>query len=43
VRVTVTPASAKVEYVRCFLPKDETPATKHGMIAHAYEVKAKNA
>jgi hypothetical protein len=43
VRVTVTPASAKVEYVRCFLPKDETPATKHGMIAHAYEVKARNA
>ncbi len=40
-RVTVTPASAKVEYVRCFLPKDETPATKHGMIAHAYEVKAR--
>jgi hypothetical protein len=43
VRVTVTPASAKVEYVRCFLPKDETPDTKHGMIAHAYEVKARNA
>ena len=43
VRVTVTPASAKVEYVRCFLPKDETSATKHGMIAHAYEVKARSA
>jgi hypothetical protein len=43
VRVTVTPASAKVEYVRCFLPKDETSATKHGMIAHAYEVKARTA
>lgn len=43
VRVTVTAASAKVEYVRCFLPKDETPATKHGMIAHAYEVKARSA
>lgn len=42
VRVTVTPASAKVEYVRCFLPKDETKDAKHGMIAHAYEVKARN-
>ena len=42
-RVTVTPASAKVEYVRCFLPKDETKDTKHGMIAHAYEVKARPA
>ena len=40
-RVTVSPASAKVEYVRCFLPKDETAATKHGSIAHSYEVKAK--
>ena len=40
-RVTVSPASTKVEYVRCFLPKDETAEAKHGMIAHAYEVKAK--
>jgi hypothetical protein len=43
VRVTITPASAKVEYVRCFLPKDETAETRNGMIAHAYEVKARNA
>ena len=43
IRVTVTPASAKVEYVRCFLPKDETKEAQQGMIAHAYEVKAKNA
>ncbi|GBL29881.1 hypothetical protein EMGBS10_10310 [Opitutia bacterium] len=42
-RVTVTPQQAKVEYVRCFLPKDETKETKHGMIAHAYEVKPRNA
>ena len=43
VRVTVTPTTAKVEYVRCFLPKDETAETRNGMIAHAYEVKARNA
>ena len=42
-RVSVTPANVKVEYVRSFLPKDETKEAKHGMIAHAYEVKAKNA
>jgi hypothetical protein len=40
-RVTVTPAEVKVDYVRCFLPKDETATTRHGMIAHTYNVKAK--
>ncbi|NBX34679.1 hypothetical protein EBR16_04885 [bacterium] len=42
-RVTVTPQQAKVEYVRCFLPKDETKEAKQGLIAHAYEVKPKTA
>ncbi len=41
--MTVTPQHAKVEYVRCFLPKDETKDAKQGMVAHAYEVKAKTA
>ena len=40
-RVTVSPDKVKVEYVRSFLPKDETPETRHGAIAHSYEVKAK--
>jgi len=38
-RVTVTPADVKVDYVRCFLPKDETSDTRHGMVAHTYLVK----
>jgi hypothetical protein len=42
-RVSVSPQQTKVEYVRCFLPKDETKDVRHGMIAHAYEVKPRTA
>ena len=42
-RVSVSPQQTKVEYVRCFLPKDETKETRHGMVAHAYEVKPRTA
>ena len=40
-RVTVSPEQVKVEYLRSFLPKDETPQNKTGNIAHNYTVKAK--
>jgi hypothetical protein len=30
--------SVRVEYVRSYLPKDETPEQKHGAVAHKYEV-----
>lgn len=40
-RVTVSPENVKVEYVRSFLPKDETAQAKTGDIAHSYTVKAK--
>jgi len=42
-RVTVSPQQTKVEYVRSFLAKDETPQNKQGAIAHAYDVKPKSA
>jgi hypothetical protein len=42
-RVSVSPQQTKVEYVRCFLLKDETKEVRHGMIAHAYEVKPRTA
>jgi hypothetical protein len=41
--VSVSPQQTKVEYVRCFLPKDETKETRHGMVAHAYDVKPRTA
>ncbi len=40
-RVTVSPAEVKVDYVRCYLPKDETATRKTGDIAHSYHIKAK--
>lgn len=40
-RVSVTSKEATVEYVRCFLPKDETAKQKTGDIAHTYTVKPK--
>jgi len=40
-RVTVSPENVKVEYVRSFLPMDETAQNKTGNIAHTYTVKAK--
>jgi len=40
-RVTVSPEDVKVDYVRSFLPKDETAQQKTGDIAHSYTIKAK--
>ena len=40
-RVTVSPDNVKVDYVRCYLPQDETAQQKTGNIAHSYTVKAK--
>ena len=40
-RVTVSPENVKVEYVRSYLPKDETIQNKTGDIAHSYTVKSK--
>jgi len=40
-RVTVSPENVKVDYVRSFLPKDETAQNKTGDLAHSYTVKAK--
>jgi hypothetical protein len=40
-RVTVSPEQVKVDYVRSFLPKDETALAKTGDIAHSYIVKSK--
>lgn len=40
-RVSVTPENVKVEYVRSFLPKDETAQNKTGSVAHSYSVKAR--
>ncbi|QDU19802.1 metallophosphoesterase family protein [Urbifossiella limnaea] len=38
-RVTVGPDEAAVEYVRCYLPKDETATRKTGDVAHAYTIR----
>ena len=40
-RVDVSPERAKVDYVRCYLPKDETDKRKTGDVAYSYEVKPK--
>lgn len=40
-RVTVSPERTKVDYVRCWLPKDETATQKTGHIAHSYTIQAK--
>ena len=40
-RVTVSPEQVKVDYVRCFLPQDETARQKTGEIAHSYTVKSR--
>ena len=42
-RVTVSPENVKVDYVRSFLPKDETVQNKTGDIAYSYTMKAKSA
>ncbi|MGD1085699.1 MAG: metallophosphoesterase family protein [Verrucomicrobiota bacterium] len=40
-RVTVSPDQVKVDYIRCYLPKDETDGRKTGEIVHSYTVKPK--
>ena len=41
-RVTVSPEYVKVDYVRCYLPQDETAQQKTGDIAHSYTIKTKS-
>ena len=36
--VTVSPTGVKVDYIRSFLPTDESPQNKHGSIAHSYTI-----
>ena len=38
-RVTVGPSNAKVDYIRSWMPKDETPEHKQGEVAFSYTVK----
>ena len=40
-RVTVSPEDVTVEYVRCYLPKDETASRRTGEIAHSYTIKGR--
>lgn len=40
-RVTVSPAEVKVEYIRSYLPMDETPEHKDGEVAFSYVVTSK--
>jgi hypothetical protein len=40
-RVTVSPENVRVDYVRSYLPKDETPQHKDGEVAFSYAVKAR--
>ena len=40
-RVTVSPEEVKVDYVRCYLPKDETDERKTGEVAHSYTIKSR--
>jgi hypothetical protein len=42
-RVDVSPQQVKVDYVRSYLPKNETAGRKTGDIAHSYSIKAKPA
>jgi hypothetical protein len=40
-RVSVSPAQVRVDYVRSYLPKDETAARKSGEVAYSYTIQAK--
>jgi hypothetical protein len=40
-RVSVSPEQVKVDYVRCYLPKDETNQRKNGEVAYSYTIKPK--
>jgi Calcineurin-like phosphoesterase len=39
-RVTVSPEQVKVDYVRAYLPQDETDRNKTGDVAHSYTIPA---
>ena len=41
-RVTVSPEQVRVDYVRCYLPKDETDQQKTGVVAYSYTIPAKH-
>jgi hypothetical protein len=41
-RVTVSVEGARVDYVRAYLPKDETAERKDGEVAFSYTVKARS-
>ena len=38
-RVTVSPEIAKVDYIRSWMPKDETAEHKQGEVAFSYTIK----
>ncbi|MGD0090608.1 MAG: metallophosphoesterase [Planctomycetota bacterium] len=40
-RVSVSPEQVQVDYVRCYLPKDETDKRKTGEVAYSYTIKPK--
>ncbi len=40
-RVAVSPDQVQVDYVRCYLPNDETDRRKSGEIAYSYTIKPK--
>jgi hypothetical protein len=40
-RVSVSPEQVKVDYVRCYLPKDETAQRQTGEVAYTYTIKAR--
>ena len=40
-RVTVAPAGVTVDYLRCFLPQDETERKNSGSVAYTYTLKPK--
>ena len=41
-RVTVSPERVTVDYLRCYLPKDETPQRKTGEVAYRYTIPPKS-
>ena len=41
--ITVSPEEVKVDYVRCYLPKDETAHQKTGDVAHSYTIQSRRA
>jgi len=40
-RISVASEQVKVDYVRCYLPKDETDRRKTGEVAYTYTIKPK--